>query len=348
MIDILIVEDSPSVQHHLKNILEAEADMHVMGIASNGAEAVRLSKEKRPDVITMDINMPEMNGLEATRLIMENDPVPIVIVSASFDPRDVEKSFLAMEAGAVGIAEKPFGVGHPGYQEAARNLVRTVRAMAEVKVVKRWPRARYPAAPRGEIRLEKAPQKVSMVAIGASTGGPPVLQTILSGLTKGFPAPILVVQHISKGFLEGLVEWLGNTTRHPVHIASEGERALPGHVYFAPEDLHMGITGSGRIALNASSPENGIRPSVSYLFRSALSSYGSEAVGVLLTGMGRDGADELKMLKDKGAVTIVQDKESSVVHGMPGEALKLEAASYVLAPEKITAALETLFSRRER
>ena len=168
-----------------------------------------------------------------------------------------------------------------------------------------------------------------------------MLQTILSGLPQKFPVPILVVQHIARGFLEGMVAWLGQTTSLPIHTAVYGDRPLPGHVYFAPDNFHMEIRGN-RIVLNKDKPEYGIRPSVSHLFRSATNVFGENTIGVLLTGMGKDGAEELKMMKEKGAVTIVQDEESSVVYGMPGEALKLDAAIYVLPPHKMAPALKSL------
>lgn len=347
-IKVLIVEDSAVVREQIRHILESDPGIKVAGLAPTGTEAVRLVQELKPDCVTMDINMPEMNGLDATRMIMETHPVPIIIVSASYNRTDVEKSFNAMEAGAIAIAEKPFGVDHPDHESTAKELIQTVKLMSEVKVVKRWPRGRYPAVPvsipqLSDIRPERHGGRIRAVVIGSSTGGPPVLQTILAGLRKGFPVPIVVVQHIAKGFLEGMVEWLRQTTHHPVHVALEGEKIVPGHVYFAPDDFHVGFANQGRIALSRSEPENGIRPSVSYLFRSALKVFGPDAAGVLLTGMGKDGADELKQLREQGALTIVQDRESSVVYGMPGEAVMLDAAMYVLPPEKIALALEGIF-----
>ena len=178
-----------------------------------------------------------------------------------------------------------------------------------------------------------------MIGIGASTGGPPVLQTILAALPKDFPVPLLIVQHIAPGFVAGLVEWLNQTTGLKVHVAAYGVQPLPGHVYLAPDDFHMGIRAGGEIALSREQPENGLRPAVAHLFRSLADVCGPRAVGVLLTGMGKDGALELKKLKDCGAFTIAQDRETSVVHGMPGEAISLGAAVRVLPADKIAAAL---------
>ena len=349
MINVLIVDDSAVVRQHLKDVLESDKDIRVMGTAKDGEEAVRFVQEKKPDVITMDINMPNMNGFEATRKIMETNPVPIVIVTASYDRSDVEKSFHSMEAGALAIIEKPFGEGHPHSKETQNDLVQTVKLMSEVKVVRRWKRERQSEAIDKKVSdkgLKKRDKKIKIVAIGASTGGPPIIQTILSGLKKGYSAPILVVQHISKGFLEGLVEWLRQSTGLPVHIAKHGEELLPGHIYFARDDYHLGVDKDGRLRLSREEIENGLRPSVSYLFRSIINSFDGEAVGILLTGMGKDGAMEMKMMKDNGAVTIAQDRESSVVYGMPGEAVRLDGATYVLSPEEIAQTLEDL-ARRE-
>ena len=347
MINVLIVDDSAVVRQHLKDVLESDKDIRVMGTAKDGEEAVRFVQEKKPDVITMDINMPNMNGFEATRKIMETNPVPIVIVTASYDRSDVEKSFHSMEAGALAIIEKPFGEGHPHSKETQNDLVQTVKLMSEVKVVRRWKRERERQSEAIDKKvsdkgLKKRDKKIKIVAIGASTGGPPIIQTILSGLKKGYPAPILVVQHISKGFLEGLVEWLRQSTGLPVHIAKHGEELLPGHIYFARDDYHLGVDKDGRLRLSREEIENGLRPSVSYLFRSIMNSFDGEAVGILLTGMGKDGAMEMKMMKDNGAVTIAQDRESSVVYGMPGEAVRLDGATYVLSPEEIAPTLEAL------
>lgn len=344
MINVLIVDDSVVVRQYLKNILESDRDIRVIGTAKNGMEAVRAIKEIKPDVVTMDINMPEMNGFEATRRIMETNPIPIVIVTASYSRSDVEKSFLSMEAGAVAILEKPFGEGHPDSRRTEDELIQTVKLMSEVKVVKRWKRIRKTEASEisPDKNLRNRRKKINVVAIGASTGGPLVIKTILSGLRKGYTAPILIVQHIAEGFLEGLIEWLGQTINLPMHIAVHDEYLLPGHIYFAQNDFHLGVDARDRIKLSKSKPENGIRPSVSYLFRSVMNSFDGDAVGILLSGMGKDGAMELKMMKDNGAVTIAQDKESSIVHGMPGEAISLGGATHILPPEEIAATLEAL------
>jgi two-component system chemotaxis response regulator CheB len=343
LIKVLVVEDSPVVREFLVHILGADPDIRVVGTAHDGEEALEAIARKQPDVITMDIHMPRMDGLDATRRIMETCPTPIVVVSGSTDRAEVATTFEAMEAGALAVLRRPAGIGHPDHEATARELVQTVKLMSEVRVVRRWSRARRGSIARpAQVRLEHAPGSCRIVAIGASTGGPPVLQTILSQLPKDFPAPVLVVQHMAAGFVRGFIEWLAHSSRLPIHLAAHGEQMLPGHVYVAADELQMKVERGGRIALTRDAPESGLRPSVSYLFRSLAEAYGGDGVAGLLSGMGRDGADELKLLKDRGMVTFAQDKESSVVHGMPGEAIKLGAATLVLPPEKIAAVLARL------
>ena len=347
MIRVLVVEDSPVVREFLVHILNSDPKIEVIGTANNGEEALKVIEEKKPDIITMDINMPKMDGFEATRRIMESRPTPIVIVSGSWNTKEVATTFRALEAGALAVVARPMGIGHPEHEATVKELVQTVELMSEVKVVRRWagirrPEPVLPILPPAEVELKRIPSEIKTVAIGASTGGPVVLQKILSGLPKNFLSPLLIVQHMATGFVQGFVEWISQTSGFPVRIAIHGELPLPGHAYVAPDGLHMGIGSGNRIALSHAEPENGLRPSVSYLFRSVMKTYGKHAIGVLLTGMGRDGAEELKLMKDSGALTIAQDKESSVVHGMPGEAIGLGGATYVLPADRIAGALTHL------
>ena len=346
-IDVLVAEDSTVVRMFLVHLLESDPQIRVIGAVGDGQSALEFVNERRPDVVLMDIHMPRLDGFEATRRIMETQPVPIVICSATTDVKDMVITFRAMEAGAIACIEKPLGRGHGDFEAMAAHLLQTVKLMSEVKVVRRTARpvpAPFPAAYPARREPPQAP--IKLIGIGASTGGPPVLQTILAGLPKDFPAPVLVVQHIARGFLAGMAEWLNQTTGLQVHVASMGTCPQPGHVYLAPDDFHMGIGAGGAIVLTREEPENHLRPAVSFLFRSLARECGASALGVLLTGMGKDGAAELKAMKDKGAITIVQDRESSVVHGMPGEAIALGGATHVLAADKIAAALARLVNHR--
>lgn len=340
-INVLIVEDSPVMQLLLKHVVDADPYLRVAGTADDAEAALAFLEGNHPDVVLMDVHLPGMSGLDATRKIMETRPVPIVVCSATSRQDDVGMTFSALDAGAVAFVEKPVGVGDARFETMAHELLLTLRLMSEVKVVKRWSRPRK-AVP--EERPAKTAAAVKVVAIGASTGGPSTIQTILAGLPKNATAPLLIVQHIAAGFLGGMAAWLEKSSGMPVRMAAHGEQAIPGQVYLAPDGVHMGIDPVGRIALVKGPPENGLCPSVSHLFRSVAGAYGAGAVGVLLTGMGCDGAAELKLMKEKGAVTIVQDAETSVVHGMPGAAIQLGAATHVLPPPAIAAMLSGFLS----
>lgn len=342
-IKVLLVDDSASSRMLLRHILSSDTRFSVLGEVANGADALAFLAQHRPDVVVMDIHMPGMDGYETTRQIMQTHPVPIVICTGVPGPDEAVDKFRALDAGALALVAKPAGPGHPQHAETSAKLIEALALMSEVRVVKRWPRERVSRNAAFVLRPgSKPPGPVEVVAIGTSTGGPPVLQAILAGLPAGFPAPILIVQHISAGFLPGLVEWLRQSVALPVRIAAHGEPMQPGHVYLAPDGYHMGVAPQNRILLSRSEAENGLRPSVAFLFRSVAAVCGARAIAALLTGMGRDGAQELKHLKDLGAVTIAQDAETSVIHGMPGEAIRLGAASYILPPERIATVVTTL------
>lgn len=353
MLKVLIVDDSPTVTDYLEFILNSDPGIKVIGKVTNGKKAVEyLEKYPKPDVIVMDINMPEMNGIEATYRIMASHPVPIIIISNTANISEKRTSFLAIEAGAVTLFGKPSGVNSPKFKDDAKEFIEIVKLMSEVKVVKRWTRLNGKKEFAEDIKSvvieqEKAGE-IKIVAIGVSTGGPIVLQQILSLLPRDFPVPILIVQHIADGFLNALVEWLSEISVLPLHIPADGEEILPGHVYFAPENYHMGVKNKSKIIFDNSGKENYACPSISFLFRSVRENFQANAIGVLLTGMGKDGADELKLMKEKGVVTIIQDKESSVVYGMPEAAIKLNAATLILSPREIAETLIRLTLKNDR
>lgn len=339
-IKVMIVEDSPTARQLLHHVLAADPSLEVVGAARSAAEAMDMLLRTGPDVVTMDVHMPGVDGLALTRKIMESHPLPVVIVSASWRPGEVSKTFRAMEVGAVAVAPKPYGPGHPQFEADVEKLRQTVRLMSEIKVVRRWPRSQPNAA--GESAPPPAVHRhgIRVVAIGASTGGPPGLRTVLAGLTRDFPVPVLIVQHIAEGFLAGLAEWLEQVTRVPTHVATHGSLPLPGHAYLAPERMHMGLGRGTRIELSGAPPENGLRPSVAHLFASVAEQLGPRAAAVLLSGMGADGVREMKTLRDLGALTIAQDRETSTVFGMPGKAVEIGAAKYVLPPSRMVCVLK--------
>lgn len=348
-IEVLVAEDSAVSAMLLVHLLEADPAVRVIGTVTDGHAAVEFVLKRKPDVVLMDIHMPRLNGFEATRRIMETRPVPIVVCSAVSNTEDAIIAFEAMQAGALACIEKPQGHGRSDFAATAANLVQTVKLMSEVRVVRRFARTRAGAVPAAEpVPARSASAQIRIIGIGASTGGPPVLQTILEALPNDLSVPVLIVQHIAQGFLPGMAEWLSHSTGLRVHVATSGTYALPGHVYLAPDDFHMGISAGGVIMLSRAEAINHLRPSVAFLFQSLARAYGPAAVGVLLTGMGRDGAEELKMMKDRGAITIAQDRESSVVHGMPGVAIALGAATHVAAADKIAALLVSVVDHKDR
>ena len=344
-IQVLVVDDSPVARTLLVHLLNSAPQIKVMNVVENGQAALDYLQKNQPDVVVMDIHMPDMDGFEATRRIMESRPLPIIICTATTDPTEVATTFRSMEAGAVACVEKPLARDRADFNELTAHLLQTIILMSEVKVVRRWPRTRLTSPPGPS--PQPAAAKPQIVGIGASTGGPPVLQSILGGMPKDFPLPILVVQHIARGFLPGLADWLNQTTSLQVHIASYGVTPLPAHVYLAPDDFQMGISSAGRIIITREAPESGLRPAVSYLFRSLAEACPQNTIGILLSGMGRDGAAELKLLRDREAITIAQDRETSVVHGMPGEAIALGAAIHILPAGKIAEALIALANGRD-
>ncbi|WP_423372938.1 chemotaxis-specific protein-glutamate methyltransferase CheB [Dyella acidisoli] len=336
MIKVLIVEDSSTVRDFLVYVLGSDPDLKVVGTARDGEEALDAVRRYRPDVITMDIHMPKMDGLEATRRIMETIPTPIVIVSSSRGASELAATFKAIEAGALTVLATPKAIGHPHHASTAKELVQTVKLMSEIKLVRRWPRTNNGAfALLPETMSPSAPARIRVVAIGASTGGPPAIQAVLKRLSREFPIPVLIVQHMTTSFTEGFVEWLRPSIKLPIHVARNNEVMQPGHVYVAPDGFQMKVSYGDAIVLTTDPPESGSRPSASYLFRSVAEVYGGEVIAGLLSGMGRDGAQALRLLREKGAITFAQDEASSVVHGMPGEAIRLHAAMHVLSLDKI-------------
>jgi two-component system chemotaxis response regulator CheB len=345
MIRALIAEDSAVTREYLRWLIDEAEGLEVAGVARNGEEAVELAAQLRPDVILMDVHMPQMDGFQATRLIMERHPTPIVMATASSSKAETRGAFEALDAGALVLLDKPPAPWADGHDEAAAELIRAMKLMAEVKVVRRWAARPTPTQPPPRFPRVRAPRAI---AIGASTGGPQVISEILAALPAPLGVPLLLVQHISDGFIEGFVEWLGTRTPMDVVLAERGDELRPGTIFVAGSDRHLGIEGDGRLSFDGGPPINGFRPSISHLFDSVATCCGRESVGILLTGMGRDGADGLRRMREAGALTIAQDEASSVIFGMPGEAVRLDAAVEVLAPDRIAAQLWALESESVR
>ncbi|HYU42691.1 MAG TPA: chemotaxis protein CheB [Vicinamibacteria bacterium] len=339
MVRVLLVEDSAVTLEYLGLLLSQDRGLEVVATARDGVEAVEKAERLHPDVILMDVHMPRLGGLEATRQIMAQVPTPIVLITASLDPGETELGFESIKAGALTLVGKPGGLDSP----EGRELIRTVKLMAEVKVVRRWP-----VRTVARDRMPRPVQRVDVVAIGASTGGPATLAEILAGLrsARALP-PILVVQHITPGFSAGLAEWLGKESGLPVRLAKTGQRLAAGVVHVAPDGMEMGIGADARIVLSRPPSNDGSQPTVDHLFESVAASHGRCAMGILLTGMGRDGAAGLRRLREAGAITVAQDEATSVIFGMPGEAIRLGAAEHVLSPRDISRLILTIPGTQE-
>lgn len=337
MIRVLIAEDSASVKIYLQHLVDSVDDMEVVAVVSDGEQAVRLTCELKPDVVAMDIHMPVMDGYSATRCIMSQCPTPVVIVSSLIQGSDARETFRLLEVGALAAVPKPPGPGSAHAQQEAEAFIGTLRKMAAVKVSKPVEVTKLVEVPAPATMHTAAKRNTDyrLVVIGSSTGGPVALQNMLRELPADFPLPIVVVQHISVGFIEGMVKWLSQSCALPLCVAKAGVTVQAGHVYFAPDGAHVTISQHGLLCLNYDPPLHSVRPSVSYLFGSTAQNYGNSAIGVMLTGMGRDGAQEMLAMKNAGAVTLVQDESSCVVYGMPGAAAKLGVGDYHLPPERI-------------
>lgn len=342
-IRVLIAEDSPTYRELLAAILQDTPNFQVIATARNGVEAVRLAKRLRPDVITMDVFMPEMDGFEATRQIMSECPCPVVIISASTDKTQQDLTFNALKAGALSVLEKP--TLHDT-NEVYQALARQVRLMSEVKVVRHWSQPARSIDPTSSTAVNGSIYsyngKIQMVAVASSTGGPGILAEILGKLPANFPAPILIVQHITPGFGAGLADWLNQQTPLRVRLARHADEPQAGQVLMAPEGTHMVVNNLGLISLDNMPALNGQRPAADYLFRSVARIYGPKAIGIILTGMGSDGAEGLQAMRQAGAHTIAQDKATSIVFGMPSVAIALQAAEQILPAKQIAPAIMAL------
>lgn len=355
VIRVMVVDDSPTLRQLVRSVLESDPQLVVVGEAENGVEAIALCQELEPDLITMDIQMPKMNGFRAIERIMSDSPRPIVVLTSTWSDQMLEVGRRGLEVGAVLVCRKPKGL--PEADRQATELISQVKAMAGVKVVgRRWPRqtqgtmavrcgSRQVDGPR---EADVFPRRFTVIAIGASTGGPPALQSILLALPVPFPLPVVIVQHISEGFVSGLARWLTRTTDHQVVVASGMERLVPGMVYLAPDARHLVFRRRGILSLSGAEAVDGHRPSVTALLRSTAEHYGPLAVGVLLTGMGQDGARGLAEMRQSGAHTIAQDEASSVVFGMPRVAIERDAVKEVLPLDQIGKRLASLVLASER
>jgi len=324
MIRVVIVDDSPTFRLLAKSILESDPDIQVLGEAINGHEALRICKQYQPDIVTMDIHMPSMDGYATIQSIMSDMPCPIIALTGSVSSRNEDTHKKAIQSGALLALPKPKDI--PGIDPAADRLIEKIKSMSQIKVIRRKNFHR----PQRLIDRYIQTNAIRLIGIGASTGGPPAIQTILLGLSKNIACPVVIVQHISQGFVHNMAKWLVASTHFKVSLAENGARMVPGNVYIAQDNHHLAVTREGRLKLFQKGPVDGHQPSATVLFESIAQEYGPSGMGILLTGMGCDGAAGLKKLADKGALTIAQDETSSVVFGMPKKAIELGAARKIL------------------
>lgn len=345
-IRVLIAEDSPTARALLVGIFDLSPDFQVVGTASNGIEAVAQARALRPDVLTMDIQMPGIDGLEATRRIMSDVPTPIVIVS-SLDVHSVQISMEALRSGALAVLPKPTGPAAPGWTTSRNTLLATVRSMSQVRLVRRWADNAPPPyrTPEREAELSARAGAVRVVGLAASTGGPAAYQKVLSALDPSYPLPLVLVQHIAHGFGVGFARWLDEVCPVKVKIGEAGEPLTGGVVYVAPDDAHIGVSPTLTVALSHSPARNGFRPSASHLFES-LAPFGTAAAGVILTGMGSDGVDGLRVLKQAGGYVIAQDEKTSDIFGMPRAAIEARIVDAIVPLDQVPMHLERLSGRR--
>ena len=350
-IRVLVVEDSLTVRKRLVEVIASDPDLEVLAEAENGQRAIELCQALRPDVITLDMHLPILDGVSATEHIMGHFPTPILIVSSSTNRGDLFKTYDALAAGAVDVLEKPLADEVDGAWErkflAAIKLVSRIRVITHIRA--RLGSVGRAAPARSDIPLPPgrgAAQDCSVIALGASTGGPGALVDVLRGIPVGLPATILIVLHIDEPFSSAFAEWLANQTSHAVNYARGGEPLADGRgrVFMAPPGRHLAVS-TGKLWLSSAPERHSCRPSVDVLFETLAKECARDVVACLLTGMGRDGADGLLALRRAGAHTIAQDEATSVIYGMPREAALLGAAERILPLADIGAAVARVASK---
>ncbi len=347
MIRVMVVDDSPLVRKIASDILNADPAITVVATAATAEFALQKLERDRPDVVTMDIEMPGMGGLGAIREIMSRRPTPVIVLSAHA-MRGAELTLQALEAGAVEFVMKPAVSLSGGVDGVAAELIQKVRSAAGIRLSPRpiatdQPQAAAaPQAPIPSLGTTRAGGRYSLVAIGTSTGGPVALKTVLSGLPADFPLPVLVVQHMPPVFTNAFAQRLDSCCALRVKEAEDGDSVVAGRVLIAPGDYHMAVcrtATSARVVLHQREPVSGHRPSVDVLMHSVAREYGGRALGVIMTGMGRDGADGFHELHQAGGYVVAQDRDSSVIFGMNREVVIAGDADAVVSVDRIAAAL---------
>jgi two-component system chemotaxis response regulator CheB len=339
-VSVLIVDDSATCRIALRQALQSDPEIRVVGEAADGEEALALLTRLEPDIVTMDVLLGKQSGLDVTESIMSTAPRPILVLTA-MNTSDRDLVYRAIRAGALDVWPKLPLAGSPALLRARQELVRVVKDLSRVPVVHRWKRS----APGPVVRARPEEPTAAaggaprVLAIGASTGGPPVVSSVLERLPVPPPLSVVIVQHIAQGFARGFADWLGDTTGHDVSVVDEPLEIRCGKVYVAPDGHHVEFTSARLLVRSASPPRLRHRPSIDTLFESMARHLGAASVAVLLTGMGQDGVEGLALLRQSGALTIAQDPQTCAVDSMPRHAIERMAARLVLSPEEIGEAL---------
>lgn len=367
MIRVMVVDDSPLVRKIAGDILTGEPDIEVVATAATAEFALKKLEREAPDVVTMDIEMPGIGGVEAIRRIMAARPTPVIVLS-SHARRGADYTLQALEAGAIDFVLKPTASLSGGLNQVARELKEKVRNAAHtpVRAITAAPGTEARdngSVPRvvtsaSEQRLSgrsttnrKGAGLIDLVAIGTSTGGPVALKTVLEGIPGDYSVPIVVVQHMPPVFTKAFADRLNSCSELKVKEAEEGDLLLPGSALIAPGDFHIQVVREfpqSYVTLSQSDPVSGHRPSVDVLMRSVASEYGANAIGVIMTGMGKDGAQGIKELHRKGGLIVAQDKDSSVIFGMNREVILNGDADAIASVDQIAETLQRLVRVHER
>lgn len=340
---IALVNDLAMAVEAMRRVLTLNGEHQILWTAANGEEAVRGCQRELPDLVLMDLDMPGVNGIVATRQIMAATPCPIVIVTASANDNPA-KVFEAMGAGALDAVNLP-GLGAFGSAQTTAPLLAKVETIRRLVSPHPW---KKPDKRRPDETTRVLSRQEQVVCVGCSAGGPAALAKLLTGLPADFPAAVVIVQHVDAQFSTGLANWLASHSKLPVRLVEENDRPSAGAVLLAGRDHHLVFASPHRLGYTRAAADSAYRPSVDVLFKSAAEHCRGIAVGVLLTGMGRDGAEGLLALRHKGHLTIAQDEQSSAVFGMPKAAIQIKAATEILALDKIAPRLVNVFAQRPK
>lgn len=350
MTRVFVIASTPAVAEQIGKVLAAGNEIVVVRLALHGEDVLHQLHSVACDIVAIDGAIENTEFAETTRRIMNTQPLPMVVFGSESALHGIRKVVETLDIGALSVVALPEHPDAAEYPTRVHELEKTLRLMSEIKVVRRWDSRRFESLQKlfhPDPEEEIQPCSTDIVAIGASAGGTKALQSIFQTLPADFPVPVLVVQHMARGYVGGLARWLADQCPLEFVIAEDGVRPRPGYVYIASDDRHLTVGSDHRILLTDDESVNGFKPSIARLFSSIHDAYGAHSAAVLLSGMGNDGAAEMRRLFDAGACTIAQDKETSLIHGIPGEAIKLAAARFILPVQEISAALQAVVRRAQ-